>query len=177
MNCLKRVGKVLRYILLGPCIILYELLVCCKIVKPKNRWKTDEEKAAAADAAEEKATRASSEAGNPAVYPPIDGPQRLFEELHLSRDFLLEPSSEQLTSEDRQKLHKAIKYIEQKAMPDTAGEDYEEPEMVSVRRPDGKTEDGTETKLIIRNTEGFRRKLSIVSGHDVVLVKDDIIHV
>ena len=77
---------------------------------------------------------------------------------------------------DRRTLHKAIKYIEQTAMPDTTGEDYEEPEMVPVMRPDGQTEDGTETKLIIRNTEGFRRKLSIVSGHDVKLVKDDMVH-
>ena len=47
---------------------------------------------------------------------------------------------------------------------------------LAVMRPDGQTEDGTETKLIIRNTEGFRRKLSIVSGHDVKLVKDDMVH-
>ena len=38
-----------------------------------------------------------SAAGNPAIYPPLDSPQRLDEELGLSRDFLLEPSAGNLT--------------------------------------------------------------------------------
>ena len=59
---------------------------CCRAASTRTAFVEDEA-----------ASRAHSEAGNPAVFPPIPSPQRLFEELHLNRDFLLEPSVEQLT--------------------------------------------------------------------------------
>jgi hypothetical protein len=94
---IKNTVKAICWCLLAPCRCVYECCVFCKIVKPSNRWKSEAEVAAAEEAADEAASRAHSEAGNPAVFPPIPSPQRLFEELHLNRDFLLEPSVEQLT--------------------------------------------------------------------------------